>query len=44
MTKAEFIEKRVAILMRHYPTKTAEQCRRLAEAIWRQYTLHGFDP
>ena len=44
MTKAEFIGRLTQDLARAHPTKTAEQCRRLAEAIWRQYTLHGFDP
>lgn len=42
MTKGEFIEPLVVKLCRDHPSKTRDQCRRLAEAIWRQYVMHGF--
>lgn len=42
MTKAEFTEALATKLAADHPSKTRDQCRRLAEAVWRQYTMHGF--
>jgi hypothetical protein len=42
MTKGEFTDALVRKLAEKFPLKTQAECRRLADAVWRQYVMHGF--